>query len=84
MLRSFDEKHFSDVLSPASIEEPNEPVFSDQDQFVSVSITPVLCVCMYVQCVMVYIPFVGLCCSMYGTMPRNLQVMNSSPLLFIT
>ena len=38
MLRSFDIKHFSDSLSPASIEELSEPIFSDQDQFISVSI----------------------------------------------
>ena len=38
MLRSFDQKHFSDGLSPASIEEINEPTFTDQDQFVSVSV----------------------------------------------
>ena len=38
MLRSFDEKHFSDGLSPASIEKIDEPAFTDQDQFVSVSV----------------------------------------------
>ena len=38
MLRSFDKKHFSDSLSPASIEELNEPIFNDQEQFISVSI----------------------------------------------
>lgn len=37
MLKTFDEKHFSDGLSPATIEEINEPVFADQDQFISVS-----------------------------------------------